>query len=55
MGLRECRNCDRTTNIGVYCQHCAGEIMAKAPNSHPITRRKRAPGPCWRLSQVSRA
>ena len=32
MGERQRRNCNQPADIGVYCQRCADETMAKALN-----------------------
>ena len=32
MGERQCRNCNQPADVGVYCQRCADETMAKALN-----------------------
>ena len=32
-GERHCRNCKKSADLGVYCQHCADELMAKALKS----------------------
>ena len=45
MGGRECRNCDRTRDAGVYCQNCADEIMARVLNPHHGGRKRKAHRP----------
>ena len=52
MEERECRNCGRTADVGVYCQRCAADIMAKALKPHFSGRRKKVHRPVSAASSV---